>query len=206
MQLQQVVLNLIINAIQAMSADAEGPRELFDHHRSSRTEWRAGRGEGFGAGLGPGESRAALRPVLHDEARRFGDGAVDLPFDHRSSWGPVVGDRQPAPRRHFSLHGAHSRGQRIVNRAMRLSRADIGPPMLASVSRGACNRSSCGSLRAAVADVNIVGHTSIARSRCCTTMTLEISLTSSETLGDLVDNTDPHALRRLIEQQELGVR
>jgi hypothetical protein len=35
---------------------------------------------------------------------------------------------------------------------------------------------------------------------------LEISLTSSETLGDLVDNTDPHALRRLIEQQELGVR
>ena len=30
--------------------------------------------------------------------------------------------------------------------------------MLASVSRGACNRGSCGSLRAAVADVNIVGH------------------------------------------------
>ena len=29
MQLQQVVLNLIVNAVQAMGAVAEGPRELF---------------------------------------------------------------------------------------------------------------------------------------------------------------------------------
>ena len=29
MQLQQVVLNLIVNAVQAMSTVAEGPRELF---------------------------------------------------------------------------------------------------------------------------------------------------------------------------------
>jgi hypothetical protein len=52
-----------------------------------------------------------------------------------------VGDRQPAPGRHFSLHGAHPPGQRIVNRALRLSLADICQPAHGGgerVPRGAC--------------------------------------------------------------------
>ena len=117
-QLQQVVLNLIVNAVQAMGAVAEGPRELFIATRPGRTKWRDGRSEGFRSGSGAGGCRAPLRGLLHDEARRVGDGAIDLPFDHRSSWGPVVGDCQPAPGRHFSLHGAHPPGQRIVIRQL----------------------------------------------------------------------------------------
>ena len=104
-QLQQVALNVIINAVQAMCRRGRAAR-VDDHDRSSRTKWRAGRGKGHRARLGPGEFRAALRPVLHDEARRFGDGAVDLPFDRRSSWRPVVGNRQPAPGRRLSIHAA----------------------------------------------------------------------------------------------------
>ena len=33
-QLQQVILNLILNAIEAMSGDGEGPRELLITHRA----------------------------------------------------------------------------------------------------------------------------------------------------------------------------
>ncbi len=62
-------------------------------------------------------SASRKRPGLpaHEEARRSGDGAIDLPFDRRSAWGPIVGDRQPAPGRGFSLHRARPPGQRFVN-------------------------------------------------------------------------------------------
>jgi len=73
--------------------------------------------------------------------------------------------------------------------------------MLASVSR-ACNRGSWGSLRGAVADVNVVGR-----------VHRKIEMLHNDDVGDFldglgdarrsVDNTDPQTLRRLIEQQEL---
>jgi hypothetical protein len=46
----------------------------------------------------------------------LGDGAVDLPFDHRSPWGAIVGERERAPRRHISIYAASSPGCRIVIR------------------------------------------------------------------------------------------
>ena len=113
-QLQQVALNLIVNAVQAMGAVEEGPRELFITTAQAEPNGVLVAVKDSGPGLAPEKSRADLRPLLHVEARRFGDGVVDLPFDHRSAWGPVMGDRQPAPRRRFSLHGAHRPGQRVV--------------------------------------------------------------------------------------------
>ncbi len=47
-ELQQVVLNLIINAVEAMSTVAEGPRELLIS--TARAGLRAGHGAGFGTG------------------------------------------------------------------------------------------------------------------------------------------------------------
>jgi PAS domain S-box-containing protein len=96
-QLQQVILNLIVNAVEA---------RIADQHRESRVGRRARRGAGFGSGTGSSESRAPLRGLLHDQARRLGDGPIDLPFDHRSSWGTIVGDRERAPGRRLSIHGA----------------------------------------------------------------------------------------------------
>ena len=80
-QLQQVLLNLMTNAIDAMKA-IDGPRVLqlaCDVHddrgvsvsvADTGTRDRAAR------------CRADLRPAVHDEVGRHGDGIVDLPFHY----------------------------------------------------------------------------------------------------------------------------
>ena len=105
-ELQQVMLNLIVNAIEALGGAGSEFTRIAHHHRSSRIERRARRAKGFGAGIAPGKSRARLRSLVHDEARRFGYWTVDLPFDHRSAWGAIVGHREHTPRRDLSIHVA----------------------------------------------------------------------------------------------------
>jgi len=83
-----------------------GHARIADQHRESRERGRAGRGARFGSGLGPSDARARLRVLLHDQAERFGAGAVDLPVDHRSARRKIVGERERAARRPFSAHGA----------------------------------------------------------------------------------------------------
>ena len=102
-QLQQVVLNLIINAIEAMSGVSEGARDLLVSAGKAEFRRRARCSDGFGPGAGFGKPRAAVRRLLHDEARRLGDGPVDLPFDHRRARRPVVGERKHPSRRHPSI-------------------------------------------------------------------------------------------------------
>ena len=46
-QLQQVILNLILNATEAMSAVDEGARELLISTEQSRNKWRPCRGARF---------------------------------------------------------------------------------------------------------------------------------------------------------------
>ena len=117
-----------------------GGARLADQHRDSRVGRRARRGAGFGAGAAAGGSRAPVRALLHDQAERSGDGAVDLPLDHRSARRTIMGERERAPRRGLSIHGAGP------------SRADIGAFILkgqtqnchsnpVSQQRGATSRS-----------------------------------------------------------------
>ena len=90
-QLQQVILNLIANALDAMGSAAEGARVLrlksernghpMRHASLSRTAVRAST-ESHGANL---------PPVLYDEIQRHGDGPVDLPVDRRGPWRPALG-------------------------------------------------------------------------------------------------------------------
>jgi signal transduction histidine kinase len=79
-QLQQVLLNLIINAVEAMSALNEGPRELLISAGKAETGETRFRSRTGGSG-----SRASVRGLLHDQSERPGDGAVDLPLDHRGA-------------------------------------------------------------------------------------------------------------------------
>ena len=112
-QLQQVILNLIINAIEAMSDVGEEERELLI---SSRNEPDGVSVEvrDSGPGFAPADSRARFRRLLHDEAWRYGAGPVDLPFDHRSARRPIVGEREPAPRRQLSIRPAGDRKHCVV--------------------------------------------------------------------------------------------
>ena len=106
-QLQQVVLNLIVNAVQAMDAVAEGPREVFITTAQAEPNGVLVAVKDSGPGLAPASLQHLFAPFYTTKPGGLGIGAVDLPFDHRSSWGPIVGDRQSASGRHFSLHGAH---------------------------------------------------------------------------------------------------
>ena len=106
-QLQQVMLNLIINAIEAMSG-IEAARELL----ISTAKGEAGDVRVAVRELGPGPRarrvRALVRGLLHHEAERLGARAVDLPLDRRCARRTVVGERERAPRRDLSIHAACS--------------------------------------------------------------------------------------------------
>ena len=54
-QLQQVILNLTMNAVEAMSDIAEAPRELLITTGLAEFERRARLGAGFGLGIGAGD-------------------------------------------------------------------------------------------------------------------------------------------------------
>ena len=105
-QLQQVLLNLIVNALEAMGAANEGPKELLVSTGKVESERRAGRGAGFGSGTGGGDARAGLRVLLHDEADRFRAGPLNLPFDHRGAWRAPLGEHEPAAWRHLSIYAS----------------------------------------------------------------------------------------------------
>ena len=91
-QLQQVLINLITNATDAMSDVSERPRTVTI---SSTCDDRiAGRGRRDRCGFRNRSeaSRSDLRPVLHDESGRHGHGSGDLPRHRRSMWRSAVGD------------------------------------------------------------------------------------------------------------------
>ena len=89
-QLQQVILNLIVNAIEAMASLGDGARDLLISTEADASGAVRVSVRDSGPGLDP-QSGAPVRGVLHDQARRPGHGAVDLPLDHRGAWRTVVG-------------------------------------------------------------------------------------------------------------------
>jgi C4-dicarboxylate-specific signal transduction histidine kinase len=100
-QLQQVVLNLILNAVEAMGSVGTGERELLISTGQDHTGVFVA-----GAGHRSDASGERFRSILHHETQRHGDGAVGLPVDHRRAWGPVVGRGERTSRRHISVHPA----------------------------------------------------------------------------------------------------
>jgi C4-dicarboxylate-specific signal transduction histidine kinase len=79
-ELQQVVLNLSINAVEAMSAVTDRPRLL--ETRTDRNGADSIRVTGRDAGVALEAASAYIRCVLHDETRGIGYGACDQPFYH----------------------------------------------------------------------------------------------------------------------------
>ena len=71
--------NQLFEAIERNERRAPG----FAHqHRENRLGRGARRGARLGPGIGSRERRPVVRVLLHDQAWRLGNGAVDLPFNH----------------------------------------------------------------------------------------------------------------------------
>jgi light-regulated signal transduction histidine kinase (bacteriophytochrome) len=114
-QLQQVIINFVMNGIQAMADIGDAPRELLIESRGRRCT-------GLRNGHRSGKRESAVRRFLHHKARRNGHGIVDLPFNHRSPRRTGVGIQQcrawcslPIPpacdRRERVLTGEPAQGQ-----------------------------------------------------------------------------------------------
>ena len=81
-QLQQVALNLIMNGVEAMANSAQGQRQLEISSAIDEFGRVVVAVADFGPRVRPGADGAALRGVLHHQARGYGDGIVDLSVDH----------------------------------------------------------------------------------------------------------------------------
>ena len=91
-QLQQVMLNLIINAIQAMSGVAAGVRELRITMENTELEGVRLAVRRLRPRAEFGELPTSVRAILYDQARGHGHGPIYLPLDHRSPRRTAVGD------------------------------------------------------------------------------------------------------------------
>ena len=111
-ELQQVILNLILNAFEAMSEASEGARTV-DRRRNDQVGRPAGLPARFRPGTGAGDDRESLQGVPHDQTGRLGPGAVDMPHDRRIARRKIMVERQFAPRRRFSIHTARPPRHRI---------------------------------------------------------------------------------------------
>ena len=90
-QLQQVVLNLILNAVEAMSSVEAGPRELLISTEQSQTGGVLVSVRDSGPGIDPEHLDRVFEAFYTTKSERSGDGTVDLPVDHRCPWGPAMG-------------------------------------------------------------------------------------------------------------------
>ena len=90
-QLQQVILNLIINAVEAMSGVSEGSRELLISTGKDASGGVLVAVRDSGPGLNPESFDRLFDAILHDQAQWHGHGTIDLPFDRRSSRGTNMG-------------------------------------------------------------------------------------------------------------------
>ena len=113
-QLQQVLLNLIVNAIEAMSAVKDRPRELTITSRLDGPDGVLVEVRDTGPGLDARARGPLVRGVLHDQGRRPRHRLVDQPVDHRGARRPAVGGAERTPRSDLPLHAARARrGKRM---------------------------------------------------------------------------------------------
>jgi signal transduction histidine kinase len=105
-QLQQVLINLVMNGIEAMASVDDRPRKLVIRSQPHEGDQVLVAVERRRRRDRPGEGRPAVQRILHQQARRHGDGIVDQPLDHRGARRTAVGDTERDARRHLSLHPA----------------------------------------------------------------------------------------------------
>ena len=108
-QLQQVVLNLILNAVDAMSTVEAGPRELLISTEQTQTGGVLVSVRDSGPGIDPTRPEQVFEAFYTTKSERSRDGTVDLQVDHRCPRGPAVGRHECITRGRISVHLAQGR-------------------------------------------------------------------------------------------------
>ena len=95
-QLQQVVLNLILNALQAMGAVREGARQVLITTRQIELNDLYVGVQDTGPGLSPETLSRLFEPFYTTKPNGMGMGLAICRSNHRSPWRTPVGQRVPA--------------------------------------------------------------------------------------------------------------
>ena len=120
LQLQQVVLNLTINAIQAMSAADGGPRELLISTESIGSEEVRVGVRDTGPGLSPESLPRLFEPFYTTKAGGLGMGLVICRSIIEAHGGTTVGDGVRATGSPISVHDSYQPKCSVVIRRCRL--------------------------------------------------------------------------------------
>jgi len=89
-QLQQVMMNLIMNSIDAMK-DADGTRELGTKSQRTENDQVLVSVSDTGVGLPPPAAGPGLQCLLYDKTAWHRHGTSHQPLHHRIAWWPLVG-------------------------------------------------------------------------------------------------------------------
>jgi Histidine kinase-, DNA gyrase B-, and HSP90-like ATPase len=103
-QLQQVVMNLIVNAVEAMSGVDDGPRELSITTETDASHCVLVEVRDSGLGLGKGDPENLFRAFYTTKPTGMGMGLSICRSIIEAHGGARVGDGKRATRRHLSVH------------------------------------------------------------------------------------------------------
>ena len=113
-QLQQVVLNLILNAVEAMNSADDAPRELSISTERNGADAILVAVRDTGQGIDPEHLERVFELLLHHQAQRNGFGPFDLPLDRTDARRTVVGGSERTQRGSIPVHLA-GRKQGFMN-------------------------------------------------------------------------------------------
>ena len=104
-QLQQVILNLLINGVEAMSQVEDRPRELLIQSCRHGAEVALVAVRDVGIGLDPQQAERIFDSFYTTKPKGWA-GPVDQPIDYRGAWRAVVGRTKHRIWHHVSIYAA----------------------------------------------------------------------------------------------------